>query len=817
VLDELRVLDLSDGGAMICGQILADLGADVVQIEPPGGADARRLGPFAGGVPDPERSLHWWSYARGKRGHVLDLDSEAGRAELRELAESADLLIESFAPGELARLGLGYADLATSNPSLIVVSITPFGQDGPKARHAATDLTVLAAAGPLALTGDDDRPPVRVSVPQAFLHAGAEAAVGALVALHERRRSGLGQHVDVSAQQAATLATQSNLLSEAVGAPSSERVAGGVKVGPLRVRFTYPAKDGHVSITHLFGSTIGPATRRLMNWVHECGHCDEATRDKDWVAYTRLLLTGEEPPEEFERVKRAIAACTAAKTKAELLQVARDRALLMAPVRRIPEVLESEQLAARDWLEPLAVPGAGAVRHPGPFARFSAAPIRYRRPAPRLGEHSAEIRAELRSPRSSPAPPRGDPAPRGAARPPLEGVKVLDFMWAVAGPFATRALADYGATVIRVESSTRLDVCRTLTPFLGNQLDTETAAVFHNANLGKRMLTLDPTKPEGRGVVRDLVRWADVVAESFSPKATRALGLDYASLRGVKPDLIMLSTCLMGQTGPLSGFAGYGNLAAAMTSFYDLTGWPDREPAGPFGAYTDYIAPRYNAAAILAALEHRRRTGEGQHIDLSQAEASLHFLAPALLDYTHNGVVATREGNRDREMAPHGVYPCAGEDRWVAVAVRDDRDWRALCDALGLASLAADPRYATAAARRARREELDALVAGWTSPLAMEEVERRLQAAGVPASAVQNSPEAVRDPQLAARGHFVHVPHPTHGRSVVESSRFRLSRTPARTDAPAPTFGDATEWVLATVLGYDDERIAELAIAGALE
>src|SRR5262245_32761161 len=271
MLSHLRVLDLSDGGALVCGQILAELGADVIQIEPPGGAAARRLDPFAGGAADPERSLFWWSYARGKRGRVLDLGQEAGRRELGELAARADVLIESFAPGWLTERGLGPAELAQRNPALVVVSITPFGQDGPKALQPATDLTVLAASGPLALTGDADRPPVRVAVPQAFLHAGAEAALGALVALRERTRSGLGQHVDVSAQQATTLASQAYLLCEAVGAPSSTRVAGGVQAGPLRVVFCFPAKDGFVSITHLFGSTIGPATRRLMEWVHDCG------------------------------------------------------------------------------------------------------------------------------------------------------------------------------------------------------------------------------------------------------------------------------------------------------------------------------------------------------------------------------------------------------------------------------------------------------------------------------------------------------------------------------------------------------------------
>jgi benzylsuccinate CoA-transferase BbsF subunit len=250
--------------------------------------------------------------------------------------------------------------------------------------------------------------------------------------------------------------------------------------------------------------------------------------------------------------------------------------------------------------------------------------------------------------------------------------------------------------------------------------------------------------------VLDLVRWADVVCESFTPGIMKKLGLDYETLRQVKPDVIMLSTCLMGQTGPLAGFAGYGNLAAAMTGFYDLTGWPDRPPAGPFGAYTDYIAPRYNAAAILAALEHRRLTGAGQHIDLSQAEAALHFLAPAILDYTVNGVVATRDGNRDHEQAPHGVYPCAGADRWVAIAARDDRDWRALCAALGAPALAADARFATAAARLAARDEVDALVANLTAPLEMEEIERRPTLQACRRRRLQQ-PRAARDLRSASR------------------------------------------------------------------
>src|SRR5262249_13441256 len=230
----------------------------------------------------------------------------------------------------------------------------------------------------------------------------------------------------------------------------------------------------------------------------------------------------------------------------------------------------------------------------------------------------------------------------------------------------------YGATVVRVESTRRFDATRTVGPFHNGQPGAESSGLFFNMNAGKRMLTLDLSQEAGRAVVLDLVRWADVVTEAFSPKAMRAWGLDYESLRAVKPDLIMLSTCLMGQTGPMAQFAGFRNLAAAIVGFTNLAGWPDRPPAGPFGAYTDYVAPWFNAAAILAALEYRHRTGQGQYIDLSQAEAALQFLSPALLDTELNGRAQRQAGNRDGNYAPHGVYPTVGHDRWIAIAVTNE-------------------------------------------------------------------------------------------------------------------------------------------------
>jgi crotonobetainyl-CoA:carnitine CoA-transferase CaiB-like acyl-CoA transferase len=257
MLSPYRVLDLSDDRGIFCGFMLAELGAEVICVEPPGGSQARKRGPFARGAQAPEDSLFWWAYARNHASVVLDAESEADRGALLELIASADVLIESRMPGEMTELGLGYETLAQLNPALVYVSITAFGQNGPKAQWSGTDLTVLAAGGVLWLNGEADRAPVRTSVPQAFAHAGSEAGAAALVALHERQTSGLGQHVDVSAQQAVTLATQSDIVAAAVEAAEIKRSGASPRPGGLKLRFTYPAADGHVSITHLFGPAAG--------------------------------------------------------------------------------------------------------------------------------------------------------------------------------------------------------------------------------------------------------------------------------------------------------------------------------------------------------------------------------------------------------------------------------------------------------------------------------------------------------------------------------------------------------------------------------
>jgi crotonobetainyl-CoA:carnitine CoA-transferase CaiB-like acyl-CoA transferase len=399
---------------------------------------------------------------------------------------------------------------------------------------------------------------------------------------------------------------------------------------------------------------------------------------------------------------------------------------------------------------------------------------------------------------------------------PLQDVKVLDFMWVLAGPGITRLLAEYGATVIRIESTTRFDPTRTVGPFQDNNSGTETSALWGNNNAGKYGLTLDLSTAGAREIVIDLVRWADVVCEAFSPKAMRAWGFDYESLRQVKPDLIMMSTCLMGQSGPLSRFAGFGNLAAALCGFYNLVGWPDRAPSGPFSAYTDYIAPRFGAAALMAALIHKKLTGEGQYIDQAQAESALHFLALPIVDFSANGRSYQPVANRDLYHAPHGVYAAAGNDRWIAIACRTEEQWEALCQVMNAPQLTADPHFATFAARQANQGQLDGLINDWARSREADEIERSLQWHGVPAHVVQSAADMFQDPQLHHRKHFVEVPHRELGKTWVENSRFTLSRTPARIERGAPTLGEHNQYVLEQILGYDSQRIAGLVADGAL-
>ena len=317
-------------------------------------------------------------------------------------------------------------------------------------------------------------------------------------------------------------------------------------------------------------------------------------------------------------------------------------------------------------------------------------------------------------------------------------------------------------------------------------------------------------KSEGVDLVKKLIAWADVLVESFSPGVMKRFGLDYASVRELNPGLVYASTSMFGQSGPYHQYAGFGHHAAAITGFDLITGWPDRAPSGVFWAYSDHVAPQMLVSAILVALLEKRRTGHGQHIDQAQNESALQFLGTPLLDYAANGRIAERIGGRDPYAAPHGAFPCRGEDRWCAIAVFTDEEWRLFCQTMEQPQLAGDPRFAALADRKANEDELEALVGQWTSqfePFALMDL---LQDAGIEAGVVQTAEDLHNDTQLRHRRHFLELEHPVMGRVCVDALPPKFSLTPARQQSPPPCLGEHNAYVCTEILQIPDEELADL-------
>jgi benzylsuccinate CoA-transferase BbsF subunit len=398
----------------------------------------------------------------------------------------------------------------------------------------------------------------------------------------------------------------------------------------------------------------------------------------------------------------------------------------------------------------------------------------------------------------------------------FEGVRVLELGAGAAGPVATRYLADHGATVVKVESAKRPDFMR-LVQYRRDDpggLDAQPLYVLMNPN--KRGVSIDLSRPEGVGLVLRLVDWADVVAENFSPRAMAKWGLDWENLRRRKPGLVMVSSCLFGQTGPQRDYPGFGGQGSALAGFNHLTGWPDRAGVGPHGTITDSLSPRYVACLLAAALLHRERTGEGQYLDVAQIETGVYSLSEMVVRRSARGEVMTRQGNRCEHAAPHGIYPCRGEDAWIAIAVFSDVEWRLLRRLMGNPPFGQDPRYATAAGRLEHADALDGHLAGWTRGHDAQELAERLQRGGIEAGAVQDTAELNRDPQLAHRGHFCELAYEPLGPMRFENYAIRLSEGPPELRTPGPKLGEHTREVLREFLGLSEAEIDRLTAAGVL-
>jgi crotonobetainyl-CoA:carnitine CoA-transferase CaiB-like acyl-CoA transferase len=807
LLSSYRVIDLADDTGIFCGRILGDLGADVIKVEPLSGDSARNIGPFHHDEHGAESSLYWQLYAINKRSVTLNIEASENRDSLLQLVRSSHFLVESFQPGYLDSLGLGYADLRRENPMLIYVSITPFGQTGPYRDLHATDMTGMALSGFMHLTGDEDRPPVRSTVPQFWTLGGAAGAAGAMVAHQQRRLTGVGQHVDVSCQQAVARTLSHAPQYWDLNRVNLKRRGPFRPVGDRAMRVNWECADGYVNFIQPGGVVGGRNMAALCAWMDDEGFGVPLLSETDFGSIGFGMIT----VEILEAMNVGLGRFFQANTKGYLADGALKRRVLLFPVNTPADVYDYPQLAARNYFQRITPPTGDPYDTLGMFVRSSAKPLGIRRRAPMLGEHTFEVLNELpQIDLPNPLAVEGEPPS------PFEGLKVLDFCWVVIGPMTTRYFADYGAEVVRVESEHRPDVLRNGEPFASGKHGINRSGYYANYNSGKMSLTLNMMDDRARAMAfRLATEWADVVVENFTPGTIEKWGLGYETIAAVNPQVVMLSASMLGRGGPFDAQPGFGPVLTALSGHTHFTGWPDRTPTSPYGAYTDFLIPHMAISAMVAALDYRDKTGEGQHLDLSQLEASLYFVGPPMIDYAANGRITSRNGNRHPLMAPHAAYRCVGDDAFCAIACTDDSRWQALCEAMGRADLSVDARFATASSRKVHETDVDQIVTDWTSTLGADEVMHRCSNAGVAAGVVRTPEGLFSDPQLSFRGHFVFMEQAEMGRYASDGNCFTMSEaTPVY--RPSPLLGEHTEYVCRNILGLSQEEYELLKADGAL-
>ncbi|MGH1425370.1 MAG: CoA transferase [Pseudooceanicola sp.] len=814
-LSHLKILDLTDYRGAIAGRVFAQLGADVVQVEHPDGTSSRFQPPYD----SDGDSLFWAAYGAGRRSIALDLKASGDFETFKDLVRRADILIESGNPAEDDLLNA--AEMSALNPGLIHAVVTPFGLDGPKSKYADSELIIWASGGPLLPVAAVAEQPYRISVPQAYHHATMDAVQGALVAYFERKKSGLGQRVEVSAQASATQSTLSMSLAGAVGHPNYtlRKSVASIKKQPdlsgsgaRTNKSKWQVQDGLVEMHLAMGPATGRFTNKLFEYLNRVGAKGaEEFANWDWPTLQDRIMDDEIDEDDLQRARDCVGEFLEPLHKYDAVDIALKEKVLMAPICTIVDLLKSEHFEARDFFR--EVPFKGKTLHqPGPFARYIDGAFVPLSEAPGINADGDAIRKDWLG--QAPVAFAGS----GKAESPLAGVKILDLAWVVAGPMIGRNMADFGATVIRVESSKRVETARLLGPFPGGEIDKFRSGQFENCNTGKFGLSLDLGSAEARAVLMDLVEWADVVVESFAPGQMERWGLNYEKLAERNPSLIMLSTSLMGQVGPWSKLAGFGNIGGAMSGYQQLVGPEGGLPVGPYGPYTDYVGPRFGLVALLSALDHREKTGQGGWMDVGQAETGMQSMADRFADYEVNGTIAKCVGNRDPLVVPNNAYACiknGDDDRWITISARNDEDWARLAQEIG-SPLADDAALRTREGRKANEARIDAVISDWCAGQHSTEVEHRLQAIGVPAHIAASADDIYADEQIKVWEHFVKVPRGTGEDSVVEACRWHLSRTPASPQRASPEYGRDNGHVLGEILGYDAARIAALDEAGAL-
>ena len=783
----------------MCSRALADLGADVIKVEPPGGDPARFAGPFPNDQPHVEKSGRFLSLNVNKRGITLDTDSPSGRDALLGLVRESDVLVTDFRPPQLRERKVEFPELSAINSRLVIAAISPFGQTGPYRDFKGGELIAWHAGGlgyetpAHAVTDPDSQPPLKLAGQQAMHLSGWAAATGVMLALADRESTGQGQLVDVSSMEAVANIIRGSLILHPydVSRVGRTRQKSGFSASPM-----FQCKDGYVSISL--------SQERWWKTLIEAPGAPPELKGPDYAdaGGRRLNATA---------LEALITSWFMEYTREELYDIFIPLHLPCFPVNSMREVTGSRQYAAREYFATQDHPVAGPVTYPGPVTRLAGVERQPRLPAPTLGGNDAAGFNNVRqqAPDQSHQSDAGRDASPGKL--PLEGVRVLDFGWFYAAPHTGAWLGAMGAEVIRVESAARIEYNREAANARAEGLPgINRSSIWNGVNFSKLGVTLNLSTDEGKKLARQLAGKCDVVIENFSAGVMDRLGLGYASLSEINPGAILLSCSTLGAFGPESKVSGLGPNIQVYAGLPHLSGYEDGPPALGGGSWPDFVVGIIGTFATLVALRDRKRTGRGQHIDLAMAEVITSMIPEAVMDYLMNGKEHGRQGNHDPEMSPHSVYPASGYDQWVAIAVSNDDEWRAMCEVAGHPEWIENPKFADLKSRKKNEAELDSLISEWTKRESPYGIMHTLQGAGVSAAPVMSVFDLVASPHLLERGYFVDIDHPEVGPRMTPGIPVKFSGMPNLNYYAAPTLGQHNEFVLKEIVGLGEETYARL-------
>lgn len=792
--EKLRVLELGSGvSAAYAARLLADHGADVVKVEPSGGDSTRQSGPFPGDVIDPEASGAFITLNLNKRSVCLDFGTATATKELRKLIAWADILVHNCSRIRAEELGLDPATLVAQRPDLVVLSITPFGITGPYRDYLAEELTLSNAGGWASVCPvthpDIKLPPLKVSGNPCGMMAGIAGAMTALAVYRDKRKSGVGEYIDFSEQEYVASILEAGIPAYSYAGEIARRY-GQRSLIPWRI---FEARDGLIFLICVEDDQWERLVEFMGNpeWAGLKIFADQAGRTENQDIIHSMLQT-----------------FIAEWSVSEFYHAAQKHRICVAPVMNFHQISSSEHLRARDFFVTVDHPGIGPLEHLASPVITKSGRATVQRSAPSLGQHTDEVLTNLDR--------RGAFTVQAPAQKPLEGIRIVDLSWVWAGTFCTLNLAHLGAEVIRLESEARPDLYRRFGPFSPDmEPGLNRAGHFNQWNQGKKSVAVDMSKPQGIELAKEFIAEGDIVVQNFSTGVMERLGLGYDELQKINPRIILASISGYGQTGPYREYMGYGPAVAALTGLSELTGYVGEGPDELGISLPDPTVGITAALAVVSALERREQTGVGDHIDVSLWESTAVLTADAWMQFSMNGTQPERMGNRNLLMAPHGCFPCRGEDEWISIACTGDAEWMSFCAIVDV-SLADDSRFKTLHDRKRNEDALEGIVSNWTRNQDRWEITKQLQAKGVAAFPSMTCQDIVESPHLNERGFIERLEHPEVGPRAHTGVPWHLDRRPNGVSMPAPCLGADTRALLADVLGYTDAKITELYESGVL-